>query len=94
MKLFAHSESEYDKQVTRVLRKLEAVDPDSEDYGRLVERLKKLQQMRAEDRPEKLSPNTAALVATNLVGIVMIIRHEQFNFIASKALGFVLRVPK
>lgn len=94
MKLFAHGESEYDKQVRRMLRELETTDPNSEEYGRIVERLNKLQKMRAEDRPEKLSPNTAALVATNILGIVMIVRHEQFNVIATKALGFVLRVPR
>jgi hypothetical protein len=93
MKLFAHDDSEYDKQLRRVLRELETTEPNSEEYGTLVERLKKLQQMRAEDRPEKLSPNTAALVVTNVLGIVMIVRHEQFNVIVSKALGFVIR-PK
>lgn len=93
MKLFAHDESEYDKQLRRLLRELETTEPNSEEYGTLVERLKKFQQMRAEDRPEKLSPNTAALVVTNVLGIVMIVRHEQFNVIVSKALGFVIK-PK
>lgn len=93
MKLFAHDESEYDKQLQRLLRELETTEPNSEEYGTLVERLKKFQQMRAEDRPEKLSPNTAALVVTNVLGIVMIVRHEQFNVIVSKALGFVIK-PK
>jgi hypothetical protein len=93
MKLFAHDESEYDKQLRRVLRELETTEPNSEEYERLLERLNRLQKMRAEDRPERLSPNTAALVATNILGIVMIVRHEQFNVIVTKALGFVIR-PK
>jgi hypothetical protein len=92
MKLFNHDESEYDKQVRRLLRELETTDPGSDQYEKLVERLNKLQKMRAEDRPERLSPNTAALVSANIVGILMIIRHEQVNFIASKALGFVMRL--
>jgi hypothetical protein len=89
---FSHGESEYDKQVRRILRELETTDPGSEEYGRLVERLNKLQRMRAEDRPERLSPNTAAIVSANLLGIVMIIRHEQLNLITSKALGVLLRL--
>ena len=93
MKLFTHDESEYDKQVRRILKELETSDPGSEEYARLVEQLQKLQKMRAEDRPDRLSPNTAAIVGANILGIVMIIRHEQVNFIASKALGFVLRLP-
>lgn len=91
---FAHGESEYDKQVRRLLLELETADPGSDGYARLMEQLTKLQKMRAEDRPERLSPNTAAIVATNIAGIVMVIRHEQFNLIVTKALGLVMRLPR
>lgn len=90
--LFPHPDSEYDKQIRRVLHELETTDPNSEQYGTLVERLQKLQKMRAEDRPDRPSSDTLVLAGANLIGLVLIIRHEQFNVITTKALGFVTRV--
>jgi hypothetical protein len=37
----------------------------------------------------RVKPDTVALVAANLAGIIMIIGHERLNVIASKAIGFV-----
>src|SRR5437868_6008168 len=55
-----------------------------------VERLYKLKDSET-PRPEALSPNTMASIGANLLGILMIIRHEHVNVIASKALGFVTK---
>lgn len=65
--------------------------PDSEEFGEIVERLSKLHKINQDIRPASVDPNTAVTVAANLVGIFAIIRHEQLNVIASKALSFVLR---
>lgn len=38
-----------------------------------------------------ISPDTILVVAGNLLGIVLILKHEKIDIITSKALGFVLR---
>lgn len=38
-----------------------------------------------------VSPDTLAMIAGNIAGIVLIIGYERVNVIASKALGFVMR---
>lgn len=44
------------------------------------------------EKRRRVSPDTLALIAANIVGIVVIIGHERANVIASKALGFVSKL--
>lgn len=39
----------------------------------------------------KLSPDTMLVVAGNLLGIVLILKHEKIDIVTSKALSFVLK---
>jgi hypothetical protein len=41
-----------------------------------------------------MSKDTVAVVIGNLIGIIMIIKHEHVNVITSKALGLVIRPPR
>lgn len=43
------------------------------------------------EKPDRVSKETWAVVAANLIGIGMIIGHERVNVIASKALGFIMK---
>lgn len=80
-----------EKQITRVLEDMTNQDPASEEYGELMERLQKLHKMADDNRPSRVSPDTALLSATNILGIILIIRHEYVNVITSKAQSFVLK---
>lgn len=42
-------------------------------------------------KPRLIKPDTMALIAANLLGIVLIMNFEKANVITSKALGFVMR---
>lgn len=39
----------------------------------------------------RLSPDTVALIAANLLGILLILGYEKADVITSKALGFIMR---
>lgn len=80
-----------EKQIARVLEDMMHQDPASEKYGNLMERLQKLHKMADDNRPPRVSPDTALLSATNILGILLIIRHEYVNVITSKAQSFVLK---
>jgi hypothetical protein len=43
-------------------------------------------------RRKRVSPETLALIAANLTGIVIVVGYERVNIIATKALGFVSRL--
>jgi hypothetical protein len=69
--------------------RLQAAEVDSDEYGVLLERLGKLQKIRHEEKPENPTSDAILSSATNLIGIFMILRHEQLNVITSKATSFV-----
>jgi hypothetical protein len=77
------------KEMDRLVLELESLAPD--DYEVTLSRLTVLNKLK-DQTPEPLSPNTIVMGGVNLLGIAMIIRHEQLNVIATKALSFVTKV--
>jgi hypothetical protein len=63
--------------------------PGSERYDKIVAQLERLNKIAASNSGDKVSKDGLVAVAANLLGIGLIIKHEQFNVITSKALGFV-----
>lgn len=90
-------DSQFDAEMTRILKELSQANPDSEEYGKLLERVSKLHKMQLEDRDngaptrKPLSPDTVLGVAANIFGILWLTRYEKEHVINSKALNFVLR---
>ncbi len=64
---------------------------DPEQIATLVEQIVKLEKIR-ETTSRRISPDTLATIGANLLGIAMILKHEQFNVITSKAIGFVSKL--
>jgi hypothetical protein len=69
--------------------KLAELQPDTPEYERIVNQLERLNKIAATNRREKVSPNGLIAVAGNLVVTGLIIHHERFNVITSKAISFV-----
>jgi hypothetical protein len=73
----------------RALKKLDHLEVTSKEYGEVLDRVSKLHKMKEEEKPSSVSKDTLIKAGANLLGILMIIHHEQVNFIGSKALPFV-----
>jgi hypothetical protein len=80
-----------DKEIDRVISYLGMLSPDSENYVTASDNLKALYEGRKNQF--RVSPDTIVLAVTNLIGILMIIRQEEFNIVTSKAIGFIIK-PK
>lgn len=78
-----------DRVIENAERKLNSMDPEDESFSDVLEIVSKLHKLREQEKPQRVSPDTLVLAAVNLVGIVLIIRHENINVITSKALSFV-----
>lgn len=78
-------------EIDRLTLALKDHDPDSEKYGSIVERLSKLHKLKCEDAPKRISPDVALTVGANILGLAMIINHEQLYPLTSKALPFILK---
>jgi hypothetical protein len=87
------TESMFDAEIRAVLIELKNLEKNSDDYNKLLERVTRLHKLKAEEAPERISPNNALLVAANVFGILAIIHHEQVGPITSKAIGFIIK-PK
>jgi hypothetical protein len=75
----------------RAIRELSNHHIGSEEFMTTLEVVAKLHKMKEEAKPPSVSRDTLAVVAGNLLGIIMIIRHEHVNIIASRAMNLVLK---
>ena len=80
-------------EVTRLHEVLKNHLPHSPEYAATLDQLVKLEKLNSEITSKKrVSPDTLANGAVNLVGIVMILKHEWAHVIGSKAMSFVKSV--
>jgi hypothetical protein len=70
----------------------EWLDPNRDDYMKSIEALERLHKLKQKEAESKVSPDTLALIAGNLLGILLILNHERAHIVTSKALSFVLKM--
>lgn len=80
-----------ESELERALTAMRTEMVDGEDYVKRLNIVERLSGLMDKEKPKTLSKDTMLAVAANLIGIILIIRHENVNVITSKALGFVLR---
>jgi cytoskeletal protein RodZ len=82
-----------DERTDQLLTDLDRVGCTPQQYEEILSMVERLYKLKAQEAPQRVSPDTMLLVAANLVGIALVIRHEQFNVITSKAMSFAIK-PK
>ncbi len=63
--------------------------PGSDRYDKIVAQLERLNKISASNSSDKISKDGMIAVVGNLLGIGIIVGHERFAVITSKAIGFV-----
>lgn len=84
-------ESKLEQEIDSILERMKDMELQSDDYEVAVERLSALYRIQRDIPKWNVSPDTVAMVAGNLFGILLILKYEDMNIITSKALGFVLK---
>lgn len=80
------------KEIDNVIESMSSLDPTCELYKKQIEVLESLIELDKKQNPKKkISPDTIAVIAGNLLGIGLILVFEEKHVITSKALGFVLK---
>ena len=82
---------ELDEVIDDVYMRMRVVGPDSEEYKELLSHLERLTKLKPQTGLRRVSPDTMAVVAGNLAGIVIIVAYEHKHVVTSKALGFILK---
>ena len=80
---------DYTSTINDILVQMEGFEADSKEYERMVHNLDVLTKAKAAEAPEKLSINTILTVSANILGILLILNHEQLNVISTKAFNFI-----
>lgn len=73
--------------IDRLFVSMSKVEVTSDEYAKMINHQVKLHSLK--QAPRRVSPDTIAIIAANLAGIALIIRHEHANVLMSKALNFV-----
>lgn len=83
--------TELEKAIDEAIASMRVLPPTSDEYATIMERVQRLHKLKEIESPKRVSPDTMLLVGANLVGILLIIRHEEVNVVTSKALSFVMK---
>jgi hypothetical protein len=83
-----------DKAINDLLIDMSNVYSDSDEYAQMADQLSKLYSLKQYEKPKRISPDTLATVAANLLGIILIVGHERMNVVTSKALNFVMKLTR
>jgi len=89
--VFPKSNTYVDGEIARIVLAMQDQEVTDEQYSKLLNRLEGLQKIRNDEKPDKASTNTILTTAANLIGILLIIRHEHANVIMSRAMNLVAK---
>lgn len=70
---------------------MDDTDPTDPSYAKMVVFLDRLHEIKAKTSRVRVSPDTIALIAGNLLGILLIIMYEQKHVMTSKAQSMLIR---
>lgn len=88
---FQKRRAKLDEPIARVLDEMKEFGPETTEYEVLLNRLTVLTELQDKTHSLIPSPDTMAIAAANLLGILAILKFEQTNVVVSKALGMLLR---
>jgi hypothetical protein len=89
--------SKLDAQIVAALDKLDELDPKSEEYATIVERVAKLHKLKTEGRQYGLTPpsvDNLLIVGANIFGILWLARYERENVIKAPNAFRTMMRPK
>lgn len=78
-------------EMERAIRDLRNHAVGSSEYVRTLDQIVKIHRIKTEEKPEPVKRDTLVLAGTNLMGILMIIKHEYVNVITSRATNLILK---
>jgi hypothetical protein len=92
LKLFAREEASIlDEPIDKVLSRMDTIEAYSEEYTVLLAQLERLVRLQNDEKSNRVSPDTKAVIFGNLLGILIIVGYEHGHVIGSRALNFILR---
>lgn len=82
-------EKTIDQEIEHILSVLETKSPDTDEYTTSARNLKTLCEARSYRPASRIELETVLTLATNLIGILMILKYERFDVVTSRAMSFI-----
>jgi hypothetical protein len=92
-KFWLRKSSVLDEPITKALTDMKTYDLDTIEYRAAIEHLEQLMKMKTEERRNRVSADTIAIIAGNVMVALIIVGYERGHVMTSKTMSFVLR-PK
>lgn len=89
--IFKKEKTMLEKEIEAVLLDMKDMDLNSDEYEIALNHLSILHEIKSKEKKWNVSPDTMAVVVANLLGIILILKHEELNVITSKAMNFVIK---
>jgi hypothetical protein len=87
----------FDQAIAQLLHSMNEYGPEEPEYQTKLEQLDKLTKIQGRQNTpiwKRISPDTAAIVVGNLLGILVIVAYEQKSVMTSKAFGYTLKTSQ
>ncbi|ADD81039.1 gp041 [Rhodococcus phage ReqiPoco6] len=82
--------------INSLLEEMSHLNGDSEEYAKMTEQLDVLYKLKEVDHKveagKRVSADTLAIIAGNVLGIAMIVGHERVSILTSKALPLLMKL--
>lgn len=85
----SREETGLEKAIDGLLSEMKGFTADTKEYAAMADQLVKLYELKDIDKPERVKPDTLAIIAGNLLVAVVIVTYESKNILTSKALSFL-----
>lgn len=89
--IFKKEKTMLEKEIEAILLDMKDMDINSDEYEVALNHLSTLYEINLKEKKWNVSPDTMAVVVANLLGIILILKHEELNVITSKAMNFVIK---
>jgi hypothetical protein len=86
------SKSPLDTEIEALLERASVLRNTPEEYTKTMNEVERLYALKKQDTSRRIHPETALQVGANLLGIAVIVRHEQFNVITTKAMSMLPKI--
>lgn len=80
-----------DEQIAKILIEMDNIGVTAPEYPTMMAYLERLYEVKAKERPKPVNRETIALVAGNLLGILVIVAYEQKHVMTSKGFSQIIR---
>lgn len=83
--------SDIQKEIDWIIDQMKGMAVGSEEYRAALDNLEQMYKVKQIEKTNGVSKDTVAIVAGNLLGILLILNYEKLDVVSTKALGFVIK---